>query len=53
LPPFHHLVLLDANLIECRRVGQFVRSRVIPETIDEYTKTLSRIAGGKKPGKKR
>ena len=50
----HHLkVLLDADLIECRRVGQFVRSRVIPETIDEYTKTLSRIAGGKKAGKSR
>jgi ArsR family transcriptional regulator, arsenate/arsenite/antimonite-responsive transcriptional repressor len=50
----HHLkVLLDANLIECRRFGQFVRSRVIPETIDEYTKTLSRIAGGKKAGKSR
>jgi len=48
----HHLkVLVDANLIECRRVGQFVHSRVVPETVEEYTKTLSRIAGGKKAGK--
>src|ERR1700747_457386 len=50
----HHLkVLVEADLIECRREGQFVRSRVVPETIDEYTKTLSRIAGGKKTGKGR
>jgi|SRR5271156_6847799 ArsR family transcriptional regulator len=48
----HHLkVLVDANLIGCRRVGQFVRSSVIRETIDDYTKTLSRIAGGKRRGR--
>jgi ArsR family transcriptional regulator, arsenate/arsenite/antimonite-responsive transcriptional repressor len=50
----HHLkVLVEANLIECRREGQFVRSRVVPETIKDYTQTLSRIAQGRKPGKKR
>jgi ArsR family transcriptional regulator len=50
----HHLkVLVEADLIECRREGQFVRSRVRPETIQEYTRTLSKIAQHKKPAKKR
>src|SRR5277367_577713 len=50
----HHLkVLVEANLIECRREGQFVHSRVVPETIREYTQTLSRIAGGRKPTAKK
>jgi ArsR family transcriptional regulator len=50
----HHLkVLVEANLIECRREGQFVRSRAVPETIKDYTQTLSRIAQGRKPAKKR
>jgi ArsR family transcriptional regulator len=50
----HHLKLLvEADLIECHREGQFVRSRVVPETIQEYTRTLSRIARPRKPAKKR
>jgi ArsR family transcriptional regulator, arsenate/arsenite/antimonite-responsive transcriptional repressor len=50
----HHLkVLVEAELIECHREGQFVRSRVVPETIKEYTQTLSRIARGEKSPKKR
>ncbi len=50
----HHLkVLVEADLIECRREGQFVRSRVVPETIQEYTRTLSKIAQRRKPAKKR
>ncbi|MGA2430541.1 MAG: metalloregulator ArsR/SmtB family transcription factor [Candidatus Acidiferrum sp.] len=50
----HHLkVLVEADLIECHREGQFVRSRVVPETIKEYTQTLSRIAQGKKAAKTR
>ena len=50
----HHLKLLvEADLIECHREGQFVRSRVVPETIQEYTRTLSRIAQRRKPAKKR
>ena len=50
----HHLKLLvEADLIECHREGQFVRSRVVPETIREYTRTLSRIAQPRKPAKKR
>jgi len=42
----HHLkILLDANLIECRKDGQFVHSRVVPETIAEYSAALLRLAG--------
>ncbi len=42
----HHLrILMDAGLIECRKDGQFVHSRVVPETIAEYSTALARIAG--------
>jgi len=48
----HHLkVLVEAGLIESRREGQFVRSRVVRETIREYTRTLSKIAQRRKPAK--
>lgn len=41
----HHLkVLSEAGLIECRREGQFVYNRVIPETLKEYTRALGRIS---------
>lgn len=41
----HHLkILLEAGLIECRREGQFVHNRAVPETIREYTQALSRMA---------
>jgi ArsR family transcriptional regulator, arsenate/arsenite/antimonite-responsive transcriptional repressor len=50
----HHLkVLAEAGLIESRRQGQFVHNRVIPKTIDGYTRALSRMARGRKPAKKR
>jgi ArsR family transcriptional regulator len=50
----HHLKLLvEADLIACHREGQFVRSRVVPETIQEYARTLSRIVQPRKPAKKR
>jgi len=40
----HHLkVLADAQLIECRRQGQFVYSSAVPETMEEYTRSLARI----------
>jgi ArsR family transcriptional regulator len=42
----HHLkILSEAGLIDCRRAGQFVYSRAIPETIAGYTRALSKIAG--------
>jgi len=45
----HHLkVLMEAGLIECRREGQFVYNRVLPQTMQEYTQELARIT---RPGK--
>ena len=50
----HHLkILSDAGLIECRRKGQFVHNRAIPEAIAEYSRALARLAGGKKSVKPR
>jgi len=43
----HHLkILSEANLITCRREGQFVYNKAVPETIDAYTRALAKIAGG-------
>lgn len=43
----HHLkILIDADLIECRKNGQFVHSRVVPETIQQYSAALARMALG-------
>jgi ArsR family transcriptional regulator len=48
----HHLkILADAHLIECRKDGQFVHSRVVPETIVEYSAALADLAGGVKPAR--
>ena len=49
----HHLkILAEAGLIECRRQGQFVHNRAIPETIAEYSRALARIATGKTSGRR-
>src|SRR5712692_9084827 len=49
----HHLkILADAGLIECRRRGQFVHNRAIPEAIAEYSQALSRLTQGKKSAKR-
>jgi DNA-binding transcriptional ArsR family regulator len=40
----HHLkVLADARLIECRRRGQFVYSNAVPDTMEEYARSLEKI----------
>jgi ArsR family transcriptional regulator, arsenate/arsenite/antimonite-responsive transcriptional repressor len=45
----HHLkVLADAQLIECRRKGQFVYSKAVPATMAEYTRSLKSIVRAKK-----
>src|SRR5271154_3501865 len=45
----HHLkILAEANLIECRREGQFIYNRSRPETIREYGRALAKMAGKRK-----
>jgi ArsR family transcriptional regulator len=49
----HHLkILTDAELIECRKEGQFVHSRTVPETIAEYTESLARLSKGNRAGRR-
>ncbi|MBO0910873.1 MAG: helix-turn-helix transcriptional regulator [Acidobacteria bacterium] len=41
----HHLkTLADAGLIECRREGQFIYNRVVPATMEDYVRSLRRMA---------
>jgi ArsR family transcriptional regulator len=45
----HHLkILSEARLITCRRDGQFVYSEAVPETVDEFTRALTKMARSKK-----
>jgi ArsR family transcriptional regulator, arsenate/arsenite/antimonite-responsive transcriptional repressor len=45
----HHLkILAEARLIECRREGQFVYSKAVPATMNEYTRSLGSIVKPKK-----
>jgi ArsR family transcriptional regulator len=49
----HHLKILnEAGLIECRRDGQFVYSEAIPETVEEYTRALTKISKRKKAARR-
>jgi DNA-binding transcriptional ArsR family regulator len=50
----HHLKILShAGLIECRRQGQFVHHRAVPETIENYAWELSRLSRPKKRSRRR
>jgi DNA-binding transcriptional ArsR family regulator len=50
----HHLkVLSEAKLIVCRREGQFVYNRAVPETIAAYTRALAKISGATKATRRR
>ena len=45
----HHLkILSEAGLISCRRNGQFVYSEAVPGTVERFTRTLAKMARGKK-----
>ena len=49
----HHLkILSEAGLIACRREGQFVYSEAVPETIEAYTRVLTKIARRKKTSRR-
>jgi DNA-binding transcriptional ArsR family regulator len=44
----HHLhVLFEAGLIECRKEGQFVYSRAVGKTIEQYAAALVDLAGNR------
>ena len=50
----HHLkILTDAELIECRKEGQFVHSRAVRKTIAQYTESLARISIGNRAARSR
>src|SRR6266704_1450153 len=50
----HHLkILSEARLIACCREGQFVYSQAVPETIEAYTRALTRISRGQKTPRRR
>ena|SRR5205814_10267115 len=49
----HHLkILSEAELIACRREGQFVYSHALPETIAAYTQALAKMSRGKKAARR-
>ena len=50
----HHLkILSEAELIACRREGQFVYSQALPETIAAYTQALAKMSRRKKAARRR
>jgi len=45
----HHLkILSEAGLIACRREGQSIYNRAVPETMDAYMRALAKISKHKK-----
>lgn len=49
----HHLkILSEAGLIACCREGQFIYNRAIPETMEAYTRALTKISKRKKAARR-
>jgi ArsR family transcriptional regulator len=49
----HHLKILnEAGLIACRREGQFVHSEAVPETVEEYTRALTKLSKSRKSARR-
>jgi DNA-binding transcriptional ArsR family regulator len=50
----HNLkILSEAELITCRRAGQFLYSQAVSATISAYARALANIARGKKEARRR
>jgi DNA-binding transcriptional ArsR family regulator len=50
----HYLKILShAGLIECRRQGQFVHNRAVPEMIENYAREPSRLSRPKRQSRRR
>jgi ArsR family transcriptional regulator len=50
----HHLkILSEAGLIACSREGQFIYSQAVPETVNAYTRALTKITSRKKSASRR
>jgi ArsR family transcriptional regulator, arsenate/arsenite/antimonite-responsive transcriptional repressor len=49
----HHLrILSEAGLIACRREGQFIYNRTVPETMEAYTRALTKISKRKRAARR-
>jgi len=49
----HHLkILSEARLIACCREGQFMYSQPVPETMEAYTRALTKISKRKKAARR-
>ena len=49
----HHLkILSEAGLIACRREGQFVYSAAVPETVEQYTRALTKLSKRRKSARR-
>ncbi len=49
----HHLkILSEAGLIACRREGQFIFNRAVPETMEAYARALTKISKRKKAARR-